>query len=64
MNKDQFVIACVESAESAAIVLPWARHFAECLNHKGLMVLHVSTTATDDSWLKELGVPFVSMRGD
>ncbi len=64
MNKDQFVIACVESAESAATVLPWARHFAECLNHKGLMVLHVSTTATDDSWLKELGVPFVSMQGD
>ena len=64
MNKDQFVIACVESAESAAIVLPWARHFAECLNHKGLMVLHVSTTATDDSWLKELGVPYISMRGD
>ena len=62
--KDQFVIACVESPESAAVVLPCARHFAECLNHKGLMVLHVSTTATDDSWLKELGVPYVSMHGD
>lgn len=64
MSKDQFVIACVESAESAALVLPWARHFAECLNHKGLMMLHVSKKETDDSWLKEQGVPYVSMRGD
>ena len=65
--KDQFVIACVESPESAAVVLPWARHFAERLNHKGLMLLHVASdqeSVTDDQWLKELGVPYVSMRGD
>lgn len=64
MSKDQFVIACVESAESASIVLPWARHFAERLNHKGLVLLHVSKEETDDSWLKGLDVPYVSMRGD
>ena len=89
MKKDQFVIACVESAENAAVVLPWARHFAECLNHKGLMLLHVakecdrvtesqsrrvspdnpatqshSHTIASDQWLKELGVPYVSMHGD
>ena len=65
--KDQFVIACVESPESAAVVLPWARHFAERLNHKGLMLLHVASDqgpVTSDQWLKELGVPYVSMRGD
>ena len=62
--KDQFVIACVESAESAAVVLPWARHLAERLRHKGLMLLHVTQQPTDDSWLKETGVPYVSMRGD
>ena len=64
--KDQYVIACVESAESAAVVLPWARHFAEHLRHKGLILLHVSppTATTDDGWLKELGVPYVSMKGD
>lgn len=68
MSKDQFVIACVESPESAAIVLPWARHFAERLRHKSLMALHVddgrSPVANDDRWLKELDVPYVSMRGD
>ena len=63
--KDQFVIACVESPESAAVVLPWARHFAERLNHKGLMALHVSSSKQrDDEWLKALGVPYVSMCGD
>ena len=65
--KDQFVIACVESPASAAVVLPWARHFAECLNHKGLMVLHVENgeqRAADEEWLHELGVPYVSMHGD
>ena len=62
--KDQFVIACVEDAAGAAIVLPWARHFAERLNHKGLMALHVSKDKPDDSWLRDLGVPYVSMQGD
>lgn len=64
MSKDQFVIACVESVENAAIVLPWARHFAECLNHKGLMMLHISKDLADDSWLKALDVPYVSMHGN
>lgn len=62
--KDQFVIACVESPESAAVVLPWARLFAEKLNHKGLMLLHVSPQPTDDGWLKAYDVPYISMSGD
>lgn len=62
--KDQFVIACIENAANAAVVLPWARHMAERLNHKGLMALHVSPEKGDDGWLKELGVPYVSMQGD
>jgi len=64
--KDQFVIACIESLESANAILPWARHFAECLNHKGLMVLHVNTDDNGNhvpDWLKSLNVPYVSMHG-
>lgn len=65
--KDQFVIACVESAESAAMVLPWARHFAECLNHKGVIAMHVKPENGSDTglpeWLMNLGVPYVSMKG-
>lgn len=64
MKKDQFVIACVDSPADAATVLPWARHFAERLNHKGLMVLHIASHKGDDSWLNSLGVPYVSMQGD
>lgn len=62
--KDQFVIACVEDAVGAALVLPWARHFAQHLRHKGLMALHVSQQKSDDSWLKALDLPYVSMQGD
>jgi len=61
--KDQFVIACLDRLEDATTVLPWARHFAERLNHKGLMVLHVAREKGDDRWLEQLGVPFVSMVG-
>ena len=65
MKKDQFVIACIESPESAAVVLPWARHLAERLNHKGLMALHVSPDRQQsDDWLKTLGIPYVSLQGD
>lgn len=62
--KDQLVIACVENATDAAWVMPWVRHFAERLNHKGMMALHVSRQKEDDSWLKELGVPYVGMQGE
>lgn len=64
MSKDLFVIACVESPESAAVVLPWARLFAERLNHKGLFALHVNDDGGTPDWLKILGVPYVSMHGD
>lgn len=62
--KDQFVIACIESATDAAVVLPWVQHFAEHLNHKGVMALHVSAQKEDEGWLKQLGVPYVSMQGE
>jgi hypothetical protein len=64
-KRDQYVIACVESAADAAMVLPWARHFAERLRHKGLMALHVKREQGDaPEWLKELGVPYASLTGD
>lgn len=62
--KDQLVIACIENATDAEVVLPWVHHFAERLNHKGVMALHVSQQQEDDSWLKGLGVPYVSMQGE
>ncbi len=64
MKKDLFVIACVEDEASAQVVLPWARHFAEKLNHKGLMALHVNDDGSTPEWLDGLGVPYVSMKGD
>lgn len=65
MSKDQYVIACVETPADAAIVIPWARHFAERLRHKGLMVLHVKRHAGDaPQWLKELAIPYASLTGD
>lgn len=62
--KDQFVIACIDRPEDAATVLHWARHFAERLNRKGLMVLHVARQKGDDRWLEQLEVPFASLVGD
>ena len=62
--KDLFVIACVEDEADAAITLPWARYFAERLNHKELLALHVSSTGDTPGWLTRLGVPYVSLRGD
>lgn len=61
--KDQFVIACVESPEGAELVIPWARHFAQRLNGKGLMLLNVSKDG-DNDWLKQYGIPYVGLRGD
>ena len=40
--KDQYVIACVESPEGAELIIPWARHYAQSLNGKGLMLLNVT----------------------
>lgn len=62
--KDLFVIACVEDEADAAITLPWARYFAERLNHKELLALHVSSKGDTPDWLTRLGVPYVSLRGD
>ncbi len=64
-KKDQYVVACVEDAASAALVLSWARLFAERLRHKGLMVLHVRAHAGEvPEWLKQLGVPYACLKGD
>lgn len=62
--KDQFVIMCVESAQDVSVLLPWGRHFAERLNHKGLMLLHVSKERGDERWLEESGVPYASLVGE
>lgn len=63
MKKDQFVIACVEDPEGAELLIPWARHFAERLNGKGLLLLNVSKDGESD-WLKEYGLPYIGLRGD
>lgn len=65
MKRDQYVIACIEDEAGAATVMPWARHMAGHLRHKGLMALHVNpTTADAPEWLRRLGVPYASLRGD
>ena len=64
MKKDQHVIACVESAADAETVLSCAKHCAERLNHKGIILLNVSPEGTDNSWIKDYGVPYVGLHGD
>ena len=63
MKKDQYVIACVETPEGAEMLIPWAKHFAQRLNGKGLMLLSVSTDG-DSEWLNQYGIPYVGLRGD
>ncbi len=63
MKKDQYVIACVETPEGAELLIPWAKHFAQRLNGKGLMLLAVSADG-DSEWLKQYGIPYVGLRGD
>ncbi len=64
MSRDLHVIACVENAANAALVIPWARYFAERLNHKGLFALHVEARRGNDSWLHDIGIPYISLQGD
>lgn len=64
MKKDQHIIACVESAKTADTVLACARHCAEKLNHKGVILLNVSPESEDNSWIKQYGVPYVGLHGD
>ena len=61
-NKDQFVIACLEKATDADIVMPTARHFAARLG-KGLIVLNVSKDG-DNEWIKQYSVPYIGLKGD
>lgn len=60
--KDQFVIACIENAVNAEVILPVARLCAEKLK-KGLILLNVSEDGEND-WLKQYGLPFIGLRGD
>ena len=64
MKKDQHVIACVESAESAAVVLTCAKYCAKQLNHKGVILLNVSPEGCDNSWIKNYDVPYIGLHGD
>lgn len=48
------MIACVETPEGAEFLIPWAKHFAQRLNGKGLMLLNVSQDG-DSEWLKRYG---------
>lgn len=61
--KDQFVVACVESPATAPAVIAAARHFAERLRHKGLMLLNVGRDAKAE-WIKDYGLPYAALQGD
>ena len=60
---DQFVVACVESPETAPAVIATARYFAERLRDKQLMLLNVSRKEKAE-WIKDFGIPYVAMSGD
>ena len=62
--KYQYVIACVDSPESATTVLTWAKYFAERLNHTEVMALHVAKDEGMLEWLTQLGVPYVHLQGE
>ena len=61
--KDQFVVACIESPESAPAVIAAAKHFAERLRHKQLMLMNVGKREKAE-WIKDYGIPYVAMQGD
>ncbi len=61
-KRDQFVIACLENAESATRVLPYARYCAARLN-KGIILLNVSKDGNNE-WLKQFGLPYIGLKGD
>ena len=65
INKgDQFVVACVESPDTAPSVIAAARLFAAKLRHKSLMLLNVSSDNSDSGWLKQYEIPYAALRGD
>jgi len=60
---DQFVVACVESQETAPAVIAAAQYFAERLRDKHLMLINVSQKEKAE-WIKDYGIPYVAMHGD
>lgn len=60
---DQFVVACIDSPTSANAVIAAARHFAERLRNKQLMLMNVSPKGKAE-WIKDYGIPYVAMQGD
>ena len=65
INKgDQFVVACVDSPETAPAVIAAARLFAGRLRNKSLMLLNVSGDNSASGWLKQYDIPFAALRGD
>ena len=64
INKgDQFVVACVDSPETAPAVIAAARLFAGRLRNKSLMLLNVSGDNSASGWLKQYDIPFAALRG-
>lgn len=65
INKgDQFVVACVESPDTAPAVIAAAQLFATHLRHKSLMLLNVAPSDSDSEWLKQYGLPYAALHGD
>lgn len=63
MKKDQHVIACIESPESAPAVIEYARHWAQRLNGKGVILLNVSADG-NNRWLSQYGLPYIGLKGN
>lgn len=61
--KDQSVIVCIEKAADAPLLLAWAKLFAGRLRNKRLVALNVSKDGSP-SWLKEVGIPYIGLKGD
>ena len=65
INKgDQFVVACVESPDTAPSVIAAAQLFATHLRHKSLMLLNVAPSGSNSEWLKQYGLPYAALHGD
>ncbi len=62
-KKDQFIIVCLESADSAPMLMPYAKLCAEKLG-KEIILMTVGNDGEDCSWIEHLGAPYVAMKGD
>lgn len=63
MKKDQHIIACVETPDTADPVIAYATYCARRLNNKGVILLNVGHDG-DNQWLKNYHLPYIGLKGD